>query len=70
MMTVQLASIAVSTEADPETLQSASVEVDEIISAFTKTYAQMAELHRALERTCRRAEQAFVFARAVRRLRL
>ena len=65
-------------EADQETLQRIpveideriSVEVDEAITSFAETYAQMAELQRVLQRTCRRAEHALALARAIRSLRL
>ena len=54
-------------EAEKETLQRMSDELDEVITSFAETYAQMAEL---LQRTCRRAEEGLVLARAIRRLRL
>ena len=65
-------------EAERETLQRIPVEideripveVDEIITSFAKTYAQMAELQRVLQRTHHRTEQALALARAIRRLRL
>jgi len=44
--------------------------VDTVITSFAETYAQMAELQRVLQRTCRRAEEGLVLARAIRRLRL
>jgi hypothetical protein len=66
----ELASIAVTPEAERETLQHIPVEVDEIITSFAKTYAQMAELQRVLQRTYHRAEHALALARAIRRLRL
>jgi hypothetical protein len=43
---VRLASIAVTTEADQETLQCISDELDEIIAMFAGTRAQTAELRR------------------------
>ena len=58
------------TEADQNTVQRISDEVDEVIAMFAETYAQMAELQRVLQRTCRRAEEGLVLARAIRRLRL
>jgi hypothetical protein len=75
---IELASIAVTQEADQETLQRIPVEIDEripvevdtVITSFAETYAQMAELQRVLQRTCRRAEEGLVLARAIRRLRL
>jgi hypothetical protein len=67
---IELASIAVTPEAERETLQRIPVEVDEVITSFAETYAQMAELQRVLQRTCRRAEEGLVFARAIRRSRL
>ena len=78
MTVIELASIAVTTEADQETLQRVPVEIDEripvevdtVITSFAETYAQMAELQRVLQRTCRRAEEGLVLARAIRRLRL
>ena len=57
-------------EAEKETLQRMSDELDEVITSFAETYAQMAELQRVLQRTCRRAEEGLVLARAIRRLRL
>jgi hypothetical protein len=60
----------VTTEADQETLQRISDELDEIIAMFAGTHAQTAELRRVLERTCRRAETALALAREIRRLRL
>jgi hypothetical protein len=47
-----------------------SDEVDEVIASFAQTYAQMAELQRVLQRTCRRAEDALALAQKIRRLRL
>ena len=64
------ASIAVTTEADQETLLRISDQLDEVIAMFAETHAQTAELRRVLERTCRRAEEGLVLARAIRRLRL
>jgi phage shock protein A len=60
----------VTTEADQETLQRISDELDKIIAMFVGTHAQTAELRRVLERTCRRAEAALALAREIRRLRL
>jgi hypothetical protein len=60
----------VTTDAEQETLQRISDELDEIIAMFAGTHAQTAELRRVLERTGRRAEEGLVFARAIRRLRL
>jgi hypothetical protein len=78
MTVIELASIAVTPEADQETLQRVPVEIDEripvevdtVIISFAETYAQLAELQRVLQRTCRRAEEGLVLARAIRRLRL
>jgi hypothetical protein len=67
---IELASIAVSPEAEREPLQRIPVEVDTVITSFAETYAQMAELQRVLQRTCRRAEEGLVLARAIRRSRL
>jgi hypothetical protein len=67
---VELASIAVTTEAKQETVQRMSDELDEVITMFAETHAQTAELRRVLERTCRRAEAALTLAREIRRLRL
>ena len=58
------------TEADQETLLRISDQLDEVIAMFAETHAQTAELRRVLERTCRRAEEGLVLARAIRRLRL
>ena len=58
------------TERDQEILQRISDELDEVIAMFAGTHAQTAELRRVLERTCRRAEEGLVLARAIRRLRL
>jgi hypothetical protein len=60
----------VTTEAGQETLQRISDQLDEVIAMFAETHAQTAELRRVLERTCRRAEEGLVLARAIRRLRL
>jgi phage shock protein A len=60
----------VTTEAEQETLHRMSDEVDEVIASFAQTYAQMAELQRVLQRTCRRAEDALALAQKIRRLRL
>jgi wobble nucleotide-excising tRNase len=60
----------VTTEAEQETLHHMSDEVDEVIAMFAETYAQMAELQRVLQRTCRRAEDALALAQKIRRLRL
>jgi hypothetical protein len=70
MTSSNFASIAVTPEAERETLQRIPVEVDEIITSFAKTYAQMAELQRVLQRTYHHAEHALALARAIRRLRL
>ena len=78
MTVIELASIAVTPEAEREPLQRIPVEiddripveVDEIITSFAKTYAQMAELQRVLQRTYHRAEHALALARAIRRSRL
>jgi hypothetical protein len=78
MTVIELASIAVTPEADQETLQRVPVEIDEripvevdtVITSFAETYAQLAELQRVLQRTYRRAEHALALARAIRRLRL
>jgi hypothetical protein len=75
---IELASIAVTPEAEREPLQRIPVEIDEripvevdtVITSFAETYAQMAELQRVLQRTCRRAEEGLVLARAIRRSRL
>ena len=58
------------TEADQETLQRKSDEVDEVIAMFAETYAQMAKLHQVLQRTCGHSEEAIALTRAIRRLRL
>ncbi|MFZ1092913.1 MAG: hypothetical protein WAN75_27445 [Xanthobacteraceae bacterium] len=57
-------------EAEKETLQRMSDELDEVITSFAETYAQMAELRRLLPRTLRRSEEDLARARAIRRLRL
>jgi homoserine kinase len=61
---------AVTREAEQETLQCMSNELDELIAVFAETHTQTAELRRVLERTCRRAEAALAIARQIRRLRL
>jgi hypothetical protein len=38
--------------AEQETLQRMSDDLDEVIAVFAKTYAQVAELQRVLQRTC------------------
>ena len=58
------------TDAEQETLQRTSGELDEIIAVFAETYAQMVELQRVLQRTCGRSEEALALARGIRRLRL
>ena len=78
MTVIERASIAVTPEAEREPLQRIPVEIDEripvkvdtVIISFAETYAQLAELQRVLQRTCRRAEEGLVLARAIRRLRL
>jgi hypothetical protein len=60
----------VTTDAEQETLQRMSDELDEVITSFAKTYAQVAELQRVLQRTCGRSEEALALARGIRRLRL
>jgi hypothetical protein len=60
----------VTTDAEQETLQRMSGELDEIIAVFAETYAQMVELQRVLQRTCGRSEEAIALARAIRILRL
>ena len=75
---IELASIAVTQEADQETLQRIPVEIDEripvevdtVITSFAETYAQMAELLRLLPRTLRCAEEDLVRARKSRSVRL
>ena len=57
-------------EAEKETLQRMSDELDEVITSFAETYAQMAELRRLLPRTLRRSEEDLAFPRAIRSLRL
>jgi hypothetical protein len=54
---------AVPREAEQETLQCMSDELDELIAMFAETHTQTAELRRVLERTCRRAEAALAIAR-------
>ena len=44
-------------DAEQETLQRMSDELDEVITSFAETYAQMAELLRLLPRTLRRSEE-------------
>ena len=58
------------TDAEQETLQRMSDELDEVIAMFAETYAQLAQLQRVLQRTCGRSEEALALARAIRRLRL
>jgi hypothetical protein len=58
------------TDADQETLQRMSDELDEVIVMFAETYAQVAELRRLLPRTLRRSEEALVLARANRSMGL
>jgi hypothetical protein len=78
MTSSNLQSIAVTAEAERETLQRIPVEIDEripvevdtVITSFAETHVQLAELQRVLQRTCHRAEQALVLACAIRRLRL
>jgi hypothetical protein len=78
MTSSNLQSIAVTPKAERETLQRIPVEIDEripvevdtVIISFAETYAQLAELQRVLQRTCRRAEEGLVLARVIRRLRL
>jgi uncharacterized coiled-coil protein SlyX len=53
-------------DADQETLQRMSDELDEVITSFAETYAQMAELLRLLPRTLRRSEEDLARARATR----
>jgi hypothetical protein len=60
----------VTLDLDQEKLQRIPGEVNEVIVSFGEAYARMAELHRVLERTCRRAEDALALAREIRRLRL
>jgi hypothetical protein len=75
---IEPASIAVTPEAERETLQRIPVEIDEripvevdtVITSFAETYAQLAELQRVLQRTCHRAEHALALARAIRSVRL
>jgi hypothetical protein len=70
MMLSNLRVLQVTTEAEQETLQRMSDELDEVIAIFTGTHTQTTELRRVMERTCRRAEEGLVLARAIRRLRL
>jgi hypothetical protein len=75
---IELASIAVTPEAERETLQRIPVEideripveVDEVITSFAETYAQMAELLRLLPRTLHRSEEDLARARGIRSVRL
>jgi hypothetical protein len=57
-------------EAEKETLQRMSDELDEVITSFAETYAQMAELRRLLPRTLRRSEEDLARARGIRSVRL
>jgi ATP-dependent protease HslVU (ClpYQ) peptidase subunit len=57
-------------EAEKETLQRMSDELDEVITSFAETYAQMAELLRLLPRTLRRSEEDLARARGIRSVRL
>jgi hypothetical protein len=52
------------TDADQETRM--SDELDEVITSFAETYAQMAELLRLLPRTLRRSEEDLARVRATR----
>ena len=58
------------TDAEQETLQRTSGELDEIIAVFAETYAQMVELLRLLPRTLRRSEEDLARARKSRSVRL
>jgi hypothetical protein len=60
----------VTADAEQETLQRMSDELDEVIVMFAETYAQVAELQRVLQRTCGRSEEALALARAIRSVRL
>jgi uncharacterized coiled-coil protein SlyX len=60
----------VTTAAEQETLQRMSDELDEVITSFAETYAQMAELLRLLPRTLRRSEEDLARARKSRSVRL
>jgi hypothetical protein len=53
-------------DAEQETLQRMSDELDEVIAVFAETYAQVAELRRLLPRTLRRSEEDLARARATR----
>ena len=57
-------------DAEQETLQRMSDELDEVITSFAETYAQMAELRRLLPRTLRRSEEDLARARGIRSVRL
>jgi hypothetical protein len=57
-------------DADQETLQRMSDELDEVITSFAETYAQVAELQRLLPRTLRRSEEDLARARGIRSVRL
>jgi hypothetical protein len=57
-------------DAEQETLQRMSDELDEVITSFAETYAQMAELLRLLPRTMRHSEEDLVRARKSRSVRL
>jgi ATP-dependent protease HslVU (ClpYQ) peptidase subunit len=57
-------------EAEKETLQRMSDELDEVITSFAETYAQMAELLRLLPRTLHRSEEDLARARGIRSVRL
>jgi hypothetical protein len=57
-------------DAEQETLQRMSDELDEAITSFAETYAQMAELLRLLPRTLRRSEEDLARARGIRSVRL
>jgi hypothetical protein len=70
MMSSNLRVLRVTTDAEQETLQRMSDELDEVIAMFAETYAQIAELQQVLQRTCGRSEEALALARAIRRLRL
>jgi ATP-dependent protease HslVU (ClpYQ) peptidase subunit len=60
----------VTTDAEQETLQRMSDELDEVIVMFAETYAQMVELLRLLPRTLRRSEEDLARARGIRSVRL
>jgi hypothetical protein len=57
-------------DAEQETLQRMSDELDEVITSFAETYSQMAELLRLLPRTLRRSEEDLARARGIRSVRL